>query len=42
MKRIFRFEKGWSTANCNERDKRIFKFEKDGAQRTVMNVMKGM
>jgi hypothetical protein len=28
MKRIFKFEKGWSTANCNERDERTFKFEK--------------
>jgi hypothetical protein len=28
MKRIFKFEKGRSTANCNERDERTFKFEK--------------
>lgn len=28
MKRIFKFKRGWSTANCNERDERTFKFEK--------------
>jgi hypothetical protein len=29
MKRIFKFEKRWSTVNCNnERDERTIKFEK--------------